>query len=181
MKKSYLMSLIIMCCCFLPWRLSAGSGRWRCFLPHRTLLSTGGFTGGHIFLCTVWGGILLCFFFRSLRRHPVAVFFLSAAICTILEYLTGYFLEVKWGTRWWDYSDHFMNLNGRVCLLGAVMFGLGGVALVCLLLPIYERVYLRMAKRWRLCLCLVLLAVFVADATYCAVRPNTGRGISSQV
>ena len=74
-----------------------------------------------------------------------------------------------------------MNLNGRVCLLGAVMFGLGGVALVCLLLPIYERVYLRMAKRWRLCLCLVLLAVFVADATYCAVRPNTGRGISSQV
>ena len=30
-----------------------------------------------------------------------------------LEYLTGYFLEVKWGTRWWDYSDHFMNLNDK--------------------------------------------------------------------
>lgn len=150
------------------------------FATSHAFINRGVYRGPYLPVYGV-GGILLCFFFRSLRRHPVAVFFLSAAICTILEYLTGNFLEVKWGTRWWDYSDHFMNLNGRVCLLGAVMFGLGGVALVCLLLPIYERVYLRMSKRWRLCLCLVLLAVFVADATYCAVRPNTGRGISSQV
>ena len=134
------------------------------FATSHAFINRGVYRGPYLPVYGV-GGILLCFFFRSLRRHPVAVFFLSAAICTILEYLTGYFLEVKWGTRWWDYSDHFMNLNGRVCLL----------------LPIYERVYLRMAKRWRLCLCLVLLAVFVADATYCAVRPNTGRGISSQV
>ena len=79
------------------------------FATSHAFINRGVYRGPYLPVYGV-GGILLCFFFRSLRRHPVAVFFLSAAICTILEYLTGYFLEVKWGTRWWDYSDHFMNL-----------------------------------------------------------------------
>ncbi|MDO4934457.1 MAG: hypothetical protein Q4E71_07620, partial [Prevotella sp.] len=31
----------------------------------------------------------------------------------------------------WDYSGHFLNINGRICLLGAVSFGAGGTALIC--------------------------------------------------
>ena len=100
------------------------------------------------------------------------------ALCSGLEYFTSWFLERLWGIRWWDYSGHAWNLNGRICLLGAVVFGLGGTGLVCLLLPLYERLYQRIAKKWRIVLCLILLAMFIADATYCAVRPNTGRGIS---
>ena len=66
----------------------------------------------------------------------------------------------------------------RSCLAGAVVFGLGGTGLVCVLLPLYDKLYGRISKKWRFALCLLLLAVFIADATYCAVRPNTGRGIS---
>lgn len=124
------------------------------------------------------GGILLSFLFRSWQKKPVRVFFLSAILCCVLEYLTSFFLERRWGIRWWDYSGHFMNISGRICLAGAVLFGLGGVALVCLLLPVYDRVFGRISRKWRILLCAALLAVFVADATYCAVRPNTGRGIA---
>ena len=124
------------------------------------------------------GGLLLCLLLRSLRRRPVMVFFLSMALCSGLEYVTSLLLERRWGIRWWDYSGHFLNLNGRICLLGALVFGLGGTVLVCLLLPLFERLYGRIAKKWRIALCLLLLLVFIADATYCAVRPNTGRGIS---
>ena len=124
------------------------------------------------------GGLLLCFLLRSIRRRPVLVFLCSMAVCSALEYLTSFLLEWRWGTKWWDYSGHFLNLNGRVCLLGAVVFGLGGTALVCLVLPIYERLYRRISRRWRIGLVLFLLLVFIADATYCAVRPNTGRWIS---
>ena len=28
------------------------------------------------------------------------------------------------GTKWWDYSGYFLNLNGRICLEGALVFGL---------------------------------------------------------
>ena len=124
------------------------------------------------------GGILLCFFLRSLRKKPLAVFFLSTVLCSVLEYLTSYFLELHWGIRWWDYSGHFLNINGRICLLGTVVFGLGGTALICLLLPLYDRIYNRISLKWRVVLCILLLLLFIADATYCAVKPNVGKGIS---
>lgn len=125
------------------------------------------------------GGLLLCFLFRSFRKKPVRVFFLSALLCSVLEYLTSFYLERRFGVRWWDYSGHFLNISGRICLLGTVIFGLGGTALVCLFLPFYEKIYRRIPKRWRTALCMVFLLVFVIDAAYCAMHPNMGDGISS--
>ncbi|MDE7354192.1 MAG: putative ABC transporter permease [Acetatifactor sp.] len=124
------------------------------------------------------GGLLLCFLLHSYRRRPLLVFGLSMLLCTGLEYLTSWLLEQRWGIRWWDYSGHFLNINGRVCLLGAMVFGLGGTALICLLLPAYEKGYRRIPPKLRMALCLILLLVFAADAAYCAMRPNVGRGIT---
>lgn len=124
------------------------------------------------------GGILLYLLLRPLRKKPIWLFMLSMAGCSALEYLTGYFLELQWGIRWWDYSGHFLNINGRICLLGAVLFGVGGVALFSVFLPIYEHIYEKLSFGWRRWLCLIFLAVFVADAAYCAMYPNTGTGIT---
>ena len=124
------------------------------------------------------GGLLLCLLLRSLRQKPLWVFGISLCSCSVLEYLTSFFLERRWGIRWWDYSGHFLNINGRICLLGAVFFGLGGTALVCLFLPFFEKLYWKISKKWRVCICLALLLIFVADAAYCSMRPNVGYGIS---
>ena len=125
------------------------------------------------------GGVLLLTLLNRVRSSPVKEFFCIIFVCGMVEYWTSYYLEMVYdGMKWWDYSGYFLNLNGRICLAGAVVFGLGGTALVCFFLPLYERMYRRVSKGWRVALCLALLAVFVADATYCAVRPNTGKGIS---
>lgn len=126
------------------------------------------------------GGLALCILFHSLRKKPVRVFFLSAFVCSVLEYFTSYFLERRWGIRWWDYSGHFFNLNGRICLIGAVTFGLFGTILVCLFLPLYEKIYHRLSKKWLAAICILLLLAFAADGAYCAMRPNVGYGISSK-
>ncbi len=47
-----------------------------------------------------------------------------------------------------------------------------------MLLPFYDKIYPRIPEKWRIVICLLLLGIFVADATYCAVRPNTGMGIT---
>ena len=39
------------------------------------------------------GGLLLCILLGSLRRKPIRVFVLSLCACSVLEYLTSYFLE----------------------------------------------------------------------------------------
>lgn len=124
------------------------------------------------------GGLLLWFLLQNLSKRPLATFLLSAVVCSALEYGTSVFLEWKWGLRWWDYSGYFMNLHGRICLTGAVCFGLGGMLLNCFLLPWYMKLYHRIPPVWRLILCGLLLTVFVLDITYCAVSPNTGRNVA---
>ncbi|MCM1189954.1 MAG: putative ABC transporter permease [bacterium] len=124
------------------------------------------------------GGLLLWFLLQKWSRRPITTFFLSALICSVLEYGASVFLEWKWGLRWWDYSSFFLNLGGRICLAGALCFGLGGMLLNCFLLPWYMRLYHRIPPVWRLILCGFLLTVFLLDITYCAVSPNTGRDIA---
>lgn len=125
------------------------------------------------------GGLLLYILLRSFRRRPFLVFGISAVLCGVLEYLTSFFLEQKWGIRWWDYSGHFLNVNGRICLLGVGAFGLGGVLLICLFLPWYDRIYEKVPGRWRRLLCAILVLVFAADAAWCAMYPNVGYGITT--
>ncbi len=124
------------------------------------------------------GGLLLCVCLQRIRERPFLVFVSSMLLSSLLEYFTSFFLEKRWGLRWWDYSGHTFQIGGRVCLAGAVLFGLGGTLLVCWFLPLYQRWYQRIPWNWRAGLTLVLLAVFVLDATYCALRPNVGEGIS---
>ncbi len=102
----------------------------------------------------------------------------SALTCSVLEYLTSFFLEHKWGIRWWDYSGHFLNLNGRICLLGVITFGIGGTLLICLILPWYEKLYEKLPDRWKTALCIVLILIFTVDGAWCAMYPNTGEGIA---
>ncbi len=124
------------------------------------------------------GGLLLWFLLHRLHEQKLLTFFLSAVVCSAVEYVTSVFLEWKWGMRWWDYSEFPLNLNGRICLLGAVCFGLGGMLLNCYLMPAYMRIYHKMSPGRRRILCGILLLVFILDATYCAVNPNRGHGIA---
>ena len=43
------------------------------------------------------GGLILVFCLRRLGRRPVCVFLLSMGACSVLEYLTSFFLELRWG------------------------------------------------------------------------------------
>ena len=124
------------------------------------------------------GGLALCLLLRPLRRKPVRVFLLSMALCSGLEYFTSWFLERLWGIRWWDYSGHFLNIHGRVCLLGTVAFGAGGTLLVCLVLPWYGKIYGKIPEKWRNLLWVALTLLFIADGAWCAMHPNTGSGIA---
>ena len=118
--------------------------------------------------------------------HPFALSAKKASACVFLFYglmfRPGIFyqlvLEMRWGIRWWDYEGHFMNVNGRICLIGALAFGLGGEVLVCFFLPLYEKIMKKIPKRIRLWVSIALILLFVADAAYAAMRPNTGYGIT---
>ena len=49
---------------------------------------------------------------------------------SIVEYVISFALEAVMGTKWWDYSNNFLNINGRICLLYSVFWGLLTAVLV---------------------------------------------------
>ena len=144
----------------------------------QAFINRGAFYGPYLPIYGV-GGLLLWFVLQRLHKKKFITFLLSAVICSVLEYATGAYMEWKWGLRWWDYSGQFMNLNGHICLLSVVAFGLGGMLLNCYVMPYYMRLYHKISVRWRKILCVGLSAVFVVDLVCCLICPHTGDNVTT--
>lgn len=92
-------------------------------------------------LCPIYGtGAILGVAIFGNVHNPIIIFLISMVGATILEYTTSWVMEQLFHARWWDYSNFRFNLQGRVCLLGALIFGLGGVGVVLGSQPYVERV-----------------------------------------
>ena len=94
-------------------------------IPQRRFVNRGFLNGPY---CPIYGaGALLFIFFTNNIDNIAARFILGAVIACTLEYLTSWVLELIFHARWWDYAPRRFNLNGRICLEGFFVFGLGAV------------------------------------------------------
>lgn len=104
-------------------------------------------------------------------RNPVVLFVLSMVGASILEYFTSWAMEQLFHARWWDYSHFRFNLNGRMCLLGAVVFGIAGVIIVDVIQPVVEQMTMMVPLRIIHMVCAVLLVLIIIDTivTVCGI------------
>ncbi len=112
-----------------------------------------------------WGGLLLTFTVWWFRKHPLVVFLLSCGIYGSLEYITGYLLLTLSGKRRWDYNTEIWNwgnINGFICLCSILVFGIGGLALVYLIIPIVKRFYDKpTGKGWKNTMMILCILYFI--------------------
>lgn len=126
------------------------------------------------------GGVLILIVLNRLRKHPLAEFAAAIILCGVVEYWTSYFLEkMSGGQRWWNYSGYFLNLDGRICAEGLLVFGIGGVVIVYVLAPILDNAIRRIPVKLLITLCITLILAFCADEVYSVGHPNAGKGITS--
>lgn len=124
------------------------------------------------------GGILILIALKLLRKHPIQEFFAAIVLSGILEYTTSWLVEMSKGKRWWDYSGYFLNLDGRICGEGLLVFGIMGMVVVYLAAPVVDH-YLRLIpKNVIVPLSIALMALFTVDSIYSSVHPNEGKGIT---
>lgn len=57
------------------------------------------------------------------KRKDYLTFFYGAILGGAFEYVIGFLQETFVGTKSWDYSDRFMNINGRTSLLAMLCWG----------------------------------------------------------
>ena len=112
------------------------------------------------------------------RGTPYKEAFLTLLLCGFLEYMTSYYLEVTKGMRWWDYTGYILNLNGRICAEGLIVFVVGGMAAVYMLVPLIDTTLSRINTKTLSMICMVLVVSLAADMVYSHYVPNTGEGIT---
>ena len=92
-----------------------------CSCTQKKIINRGFLNGPY---CPIYGfGALLDITFLGKIENVFVLFLCGAVLNCSLEYLTSYVMEKLFNARWWDYSDKKVNINGRVCLIGAVVFG----------------------------------------------------------
>lgn len=128
-----------------------------------------------------WGSILLLILLKKTRKKPILTFLLSMFICGILEYTTAWYLETFKQARWWDYDGFFLNIQGRICLEGLIIFGIGGCAFIYFAASLLESIYKKIPKNLKTTLCLFLIICYVTDLAYSFQFPNTGEGVNQKL
>ena len=129
------------------------------------------------------GSILVLVVLKRFREKPILELLATMFVCGCVEYFTSWYMEMRYdGQKWWDYTGYFLNLNGRICGEGLLVFGLGGLAIVYFLAPVIDnalRVLRKMNPKALMLVALLLVGSFAVDQVYSKKHPNTGEGIST--
>ena len=135
------------------------------------IVTTGRFESRQSFLygpfLGIYGiaGVILIIFIKYFNKNNFTIFTAGFLIGSLTEYVISYITDIFLHTQWWDYSDKILNINGRICLLYSVFWGLLTVFLVKVINPridkIYEKIINKFSKK-SIKICLTLLITFLA-------------------
>lgn len=110
-----------------------------------------------------FGALFITLLLKKYYDDPIALFIMSFLIGTILEYITSYLMEKLFHARWWDYSDHKFQINGRVSLTTSLGFGLLGLILVYILNPFFLRIIKNIPPIIFNITMIIILVIFLTD------------------
>ena len=97
-----------------------------------------GFLNGPICPVYGFGVVAVIHFLTPLRSNLLLLYLGSAILVTAIEWLTGFILEKVFHNKWWDYSNMPLNLNGYVCLLFSLIWGVFCVFIVDVFHPLID-------------------------------------------
>ncbi|MEG0978465.1 MAG: putative ABC transporter permease [Oscillospiraceae bacterium] len=130
---------------------------------HRFVFINRGFLAGP--LCPIYGcsALSMTIFLQPFAHNLIIVFFLGIVVCDLVEYLTSYIMEKIFNARWWDYSNRFMNLHGRICLEHTVIWGILSVIFIRFINPSVTSLIQKIPQQYFDIAIYVLLAIFIID------------------
>ena len=132
------------------------------FIQYKKFINRGFLIGPY---CPIygWGALAITILLKRYMEDPLVLFVMSTLICSIIEYLTSYFMEKKYHARWWDYSNKKFNINGRICLETLIPFGILGVAIMYGTNPILFKLYNQIPQLVINILTAILFIGFIVD------------------
>lgn len=137
--------------------------------------------------CIIYGvgAICLTMTLTRYKNQNKKIFFYGMIVGCLVEYLGSYIGEIFLHVKWWDYSNDFLNINGRTCLYYAILWGFLSIALINYVNPVIDKYIDIMIQKtssqfWKLCISSVTLLMIFDGILTCIVLDNFLIRVSSE-
>lgn len=118
--------------CFFGWIVE---GLWSLIAKHVLINHTSLVIGPFDLVYGIAAVVLTMVLYRLKNKSNFEVFCISFATGSILEYILSYVMEITFGFVAWNYKMKPFNLNGRICLMYSIFWGILGVIWIKIVYP----------------------------------------------
>ena len=129
----------------------------------------------------ICGVALTLLLYKFKDESYLKIFILSFIGGSIIEYIMSWGMELALGFTAWDYSDNFLNINGRICLLFSIFWGLLGILWIKILYPQFDKILNKINpkiyKILIICLTIFLLLDIIFTISAVIRAQNADKGI----
>lgn len=124
-----------------------------------------------------FGALLILAVTNKVRKNPFLVFLLASVASGVLEFATGWVLLNIWGIRLWNYNDEILNwgnIDGFVCARSVLFFGISGIFLRFIVVPLFEMAEMRLSRKVWLFITVVPAVLFIIDIGFSLAFKTAG-------
>lgn len=133
-----------------------------------------GFLFGPICPIYGYGALMLIIFFNKYKKNNLKLFTYSAIIFSTFEYIVSYCLSALFQMNWWDYTNEFMNLNGRISIFYSFAWGIIAILFINYIYPFFKtKINVLLSKIPYIVQSIIintLLITFIVDTIFSCVR-----------
>jgi uncharacterized membrane protein len=94
-----------------------------------------------------YGAISIILFSKYFNKNKFTLFMGGFLIGSVTEYAVSFLVEIIMNTKWWDYSDRILNVNGRICLLYSMFWGILTIVLVKKFNPQIDKIVAKIKEK----------------------------------
>lgn len=127
-------------------------------------------------LCPIygWGAVILIGCLKKYKSKPLKLFIYSAIIFSVFEYVAGFALDALFADRWWDYTNDFMNLNGRISIFFSFAWGFIALIFIHFVHPFIEKIAKKVLKKipikFQIVFMNILVAIWTTDTILSTIK-----------
>ena len=117
--------------------------------------------------CPVYGvgAIFLIFFLNHVdQKSYFKLFFYGALTGAAVEYMLSYGLEAIYGARFWDYSYAKGDINGRICIIYSLFWGILAIGLIKFIKPLIDKIIERINSKIKASTEMMIFLFLAVDA-----------------
>lgn len=97
-------------------------------------------------------------------NKSISVVLLGSFLGGAVEYIINVIQEVFLHSRSWNYSDKFLNINGRTTIIYMLFWGIISYLAICFIFPKYLKLIHKMPDKVRCKIAVLLLILIIFDA-----------------